>query len=56
MTNKEKTAPSLEVYQTCFEEEFFTTTEVRYTAESSHFIQSNSVADYMKKVRGPRTV
>jgi hypothetical protein len=50
--NKEKPKDTtLEVYQLAFEDEFLLATEVYYTAESSAFIENNSVADYMKKVR-----
>mmetsp|Transcript_12104 Transcript_12104/g.16723 ORF Transcript_12104/g.16723 Transcript_12104/m.16723 type:complete len:764 (+) Transcript_12104:138-2429(+) len=49
--NKEKPRETtLDVYKDCFEEEFLNATEVYYTAESSHFINLNTVADYMKKV------
>lgn len=49
--NKEKPKEhTLEVYRRDFEEMFLTSTEVYYTAESSQFISSNSVSDYMKKV------
>jgi cullin 1 len=49
--NKEKPKDTtLEIYQQAFEDEFLLATEVYYTAESSNFIENNSVADYMKKV------
>eukprot|EP01090_Pellita_catalonica_P012433 TRINITY_DN2700_c0_g1_i1.p1 TRINITY_DN2700_c0_g1~~TRINITY_DN2700_c0_g1_i1.p1 ORF type:complete len:762 (+),score=116.57 TRINITY_DN2700_c0_g1_i1:78-2363(+) len=44
---KEKT---LEIYKTHFEDDFLLATEVYYTAESTHFIDTNSVAEYMKKI------
>eukprot|EP01089_Gocevia_fonbrunei_P002144 TRINITY_DN12137_c0_g1_i1.p1 TRINITY_DN12137_c0_g1~~TRINITY_DN12137_c0_g1_i1.p1 ORF type:complete len:763 (-),score=161.61 TRINITY_DN12137_c0_g1_i1:105-2393(-) len=44
---KEKT---LDIYKADFEEDFLLATEVYYTAESTHFIDTNSVAEYMKKV------
>lgn len=53
--NKEKPKETtLEIYQQCFEDEFIAATELYYTAESSTFIEANSVADYMKKVHPPR--
>eukprot|EP00005_Dracoamoeba_jomungandri_P001963 CAMPEP_0174261182 /NCGR_PEP_ID=MMETSP0439-20130205/11275_1 /TAXON_ID=0 /ORGANISM="Stereomyxa ramosa, Strain Chinc5" /LENGTH=759 /DNA_ID=CAMNT_0015345615 /DNA_START=55 /DNA_END=2334 /DNA_ORIENTATION=+ len=49
--NKEKPKETtLEIYQSHFEEEFLIATEVYYTAESTQFIATNSVAEYMKKV------
>lgn len=49
--NKEKPKETtLEIYRAHFEEEFLVGTEVYYTAESTHFIATNSVAEYMKKV------
>jgi len=49
--NKEKPKEqTLTVYKTNFEEEFLKATEAYYTAESSAFVSSNSIADYMKKV------
>lgn len=55
--NKEKPKETtLEIYQQCFEDEFIAATELYYTSESSTFIEANSVADYMKKVRGGRRV
>lgn len=40
----------LSIYKSAFEEPFLLQTEVYYTQESSVFIISNSIADYMKKV------
>ncbi|EJT47779.1 ubiquitin-protein ligase [Trichosporon asahii var. asahii CBS 8904] len=40
---------NLEVYQDCFQKFFIDATEKYYTAESSAFVASNSVPDYMKK-------
>jgi cullin 1 len=40
---------NLRIYQT-FETEFLSRTEIFYTQESSHFIETNSISDYMKKV------
>lgn len=49
--NKEKpNDQTLDVYKNFFEDDFLTDTEIYYTAESSHFIMINTVADYMKKV------
>jgi cullin 1 len=49
--NKEKPKETtLEIYHQHFEEDFLVATEVYYTAESTHFIATNSVAEYMKKV------
>jgi cullin 1 len=49
--NKEKPKENtLEIYRQHFEDDFITATEVYYTAESTHFIATNSVAEYMKKV------
>ncbi len=49
--NKEKPKENtLEIYRQFFEDDFITATEVYYTAESTHFIATNSVAEYMKKV------
>ena len=50
--NKDKPKETtLEIYQQCFEDEFIAATELYFTAESSQFIESNSVADYMKKAQ-----
>jgi cullin 1 len=49
--NKEKPKENtLEVYKSTFETEFLNATGNYYNAESSNFINSNTVADYMKKV------
>jgi cullin 1 len=49
--NKEKPKETtLDVYKANFEDDFLIATEVYYTAESTHFIAVNTVADYMKKV------
>lgn len=50
--NKEKPKETtLDVYKANFEDDFLMATEVYYTAESTHFIGVNTVADYMKKVQ-----
>jgi len=49
--NKEKPKENtLEVYKNDFETEFLKATEQYYTAEAVHFINSNTISDYMKKV------
>jgi cullin 1 len=49
--NKEKPKETtLDIYRQHFEDDFLLATEVYYTAESTHFIATNSVAEYMKKV------
>ncbi|KAL6068140.1 Cullin 1 [Balamuthia mandrillaris] len=49
--NKEKPKETtLEIYKEHFEDDFIHATEVYYTAESTQFIATNSVAEYMKKV------
>jgi len=49
--NKEKPREAtLDVYKEAFEDDFLTASEFYYTAESTQFINANTVADYMKKV------
>lgn len=49
--NKEKPKETtLDIYRQHFEDDFLLATEVYYTAESTQFIATNSVAEYMKKV------
>lgn len=49
--NKDRPSDTtLDVYRTCFEDEFLLATEVFYNSEASSFIAMNTVADYMQKV------
>eukprot|EP01117_Protostelium_nocturnum_P002954 TRINITY_DN1388_c0_g1_i1.p1 TRINITY_DN1388_c0_g1~~TRINITY_DN1388_c0_g1_i1.p1 ORF type:complete len:763 (+),score=225.09 TRINITY_DN1388_c0_g1_i1:188-2476(+) len=49
--NKDKPKDTiLDVYKSCFEDEFLAATEIYYTSESNNFISVNTIADYMKKV------
>lgn len=49
-TNAQTDAVNLDFYRTEFESAFLTATEMYYTAESSQFIATNQVSDYMQKV------
>ncbi|KAM9982778.1 hypothetical protein ACTFIZ_007282 [Dictyostelium cf. discoideum] len=40
----------LEIYQSCFEQQFLQETEIFYRAESADFIEKNGVCEYMRHV------
>lgn len=42
---------TLDVYRKDFQDDFLATTEVYYMAESTDFIQNNTISDFMKKVQ-----
>eukprot|EP01094_Clydonella_sp_ATCC50884_P025618 TRINITY_DN67_c0_g1_i1.p1 TRINITY_DN67_c0_g1~~TRINITY_DN67_c0_g1_i1.p1 ORF type:complete len:772 (+),score=411.37 TRINITY_DN67_c0_g1_i1:117-2432(+) len=50
LTKEKPDETNLSRYKQDFEGEFLKTSELYYTAESSSFVEENSVADYMKKV------
>jgi len=49
LTKDKPEETNLRIYQT-FEGEFLARTEIFFTQESSHFIETNSISDYMRKV------